>query len=199
MFVRILRLFVAALFATTGSAGADPPQDYRTQAMLIDLGLLGGGAGLFLAGEFLSEDVLSDVEAPATVMMIGGAFFGGALSHAFHDNRGAVKQSIRLRLVYTGLGALGGAAVGLVVGGAASGIGHLSDPSDSYNSLPLMIAPVLFGAVGGIVGLGYGMHRDYSSLAVQEAPKAHRQGLFLYPALALTPQGGLQWSLVGVF
>ena len=192
----VTRCVLMALFGLAALGRAAPVEDYGTEALLVDVGLVGGGTALWAASELLDDEILSDTKQTAFLMVTGGALFGGALSHLLHDNPGAVKSSIWLRVKYTGFGCLGGAGIGLAVGGVATGIGYLTDPGESYNVLPVMIAPFIFGAIGGAVGLGYGMHRDHRTLAVADAALA---GVRVAPTLALAPGGTVRWGLAGTF
>ena len=136
----------------------------------------------------------SSASAPLLSLAVGGYVLGGPIVHVAHGEIGRAAGSLGLR---TGL-PLAGAASGYLVGAATTG--------DCHGDLCGLTA-VVFGAVGGVLGVVAATIIDPAALAYEKVPDAKvadvparkPRALALAPLAGPRKDGGFDVGLGGTF
>ncbi|GEM_PF-3123939 len=197
------RWIFAGLVASLGNARAEPvrpdtpsQRSYAGTAALIDVAVFSGSAVTTLAWPRSYPEGPVGGFNPGPVMMGLGLLGGGALTHTLYGNPVAAK-SVMMRS--TGLGA--GAAIGLGSGVALGGATGLvcAAAGGGYCPLALVYGTVFGTVIGGAVGVGSAMIRDYRQLA-QRPEEIKGAGRFVVrPTISVAASGSANLGLVGAF
>jgi hypothetical protein len=188
----------SAVFASDDVPHPDEAtESYALSAALIDTALIGAGFAVTVTWTDPTPSPYEYGFNYGPLLMGVASVTGGMLTHSLYGNPKARWKSLGLRAGHMGKGALVGFGSGIALGAGTMGVCGLT--GGGFCSLALVYGAVFGPVIGGTIGLGRGVARDYRTLARRPLLTDGTESSPLQPMLNVTPEGELQFGVSGGF